>query len=892
MTTKMFCLAAALAVGLLAGGCSEDGDTILITNAAPAPTFGALPATPYTTTAFAADKQAFNELNAGITFDGTAQPDGCRLHTSGLRAFWNNGKAIVMFATETPNGEAVFWASYFNGSAFTAPVKILAADQDVQGAIDVFRDVRVAWFNTSAFTGATSAATTAGRTRNGDALILWHAADADDAANDGDEANDNLYLTYFDASQSGLATANHGFDRWALQVNDGQDTVANTGSDDVTRTFGFVSDGVTGAAFYDNGAQGDEMAFGDAVSYLVIAYVQDVEAQDSTSADISDARLLTKVVNIGVATDTANSRSTLLGTETRVMPPTDAAEFVAGGGTNGNEETSVQPSLRVYNNEVFYTLADQNNAGGAAQDTPLVWNRFDPATGTWLAASLRVNGSDDDPTDTNASGLNQFGNIYGADEGLATTFSSFAAGGSGGTDDVDAFILQTPPAGAAFGAADLAEIDNELDGSGNNDPVTFQGSVIARDGSSILTAFQQDDTAGASDSVTVLFASVFQPVAAGGTRVNMNAGAGAPFTATPAKITNLAAGDALIDFDLNEEGGFRGVQSNRLVYAGWALTDPTGAADEALLAWTATVTLGTVSPTPSLASNGGAAVASGTFDTAATNGNHSIGVDPVGSDRQIQSWDDGNGGSIVVWVQRTATTAGTGADYYEVKIHDGTATQDFGLDDDQLQEIYLEGGTTLPKQPSVAGANASYGGNTLHLFINVPAFGGGTNTNAWRAVRHRSWDKNSTAGTFAAQWSPALASQATLLSDTIETNDATLTGVTDTALGFTAEARHWVWNGESLGVFFATTEPDAMNVNNVPTARTTDLWYAEWNNGSWSTPTQANDHPTMRHIHGFDVASRDRTAVNTRTNAIMSVATDVGGYDSQHHARLIVRLLR
>ncbi|MHC5020156.1 MAG: autotransporter outer membrane beta-barrel domain-containing protein [Planctomycetota bacterium] len=889
--TRLF-LAAAFAGALLAGGCSEDGDTIYITNTTAATPVGNLPADPYTSAVFSSDKQAFNELNAGLTFDGESQPGGIRLDQSGVRCFWNNGKAIVMFATESDNGEQIFWASYYNGSSLTPPAQILAADQDVQDGADVQRDVRVAWFNTGAFVGTTGAATNAGRARNGDALILWHRQDVDDAANNNDESNDNLYMTYFDVSQSGSASANYGFDKWALQVNDGSDTTTNSGTDDVRRVFGFVTDGLVGETFYDDGAEGDTYRFGDAVSFLVIAYLQDVETTASGGGDISDTQLLTKVVNIGNTTDTANSRATLLGSETRVLPPADAAEFVAGGGTNGNEETSVNPSLRVYNGEIFYTISDQNNAGGASVDTPLLWNQFTPGSG-FLANSLRVTGTDDNPTDTNASGLVQFGNIFGADEGLASTFSSFAAGGSGGTDDTDAFILQSPPAGAAFGAADLVEIDNELDAVGDNDPVTFMGSAISRDGSWIVTAFQQDDTSGVVDSVAVVFGSAFQPVAAGGTRVNMNA-ASVPFTATPTKLSNLSAGDSIIDFNINEESGYRGIQSNRLVFSGWALIDPTGGVDEAILHWTATVTLGTATATPSLASNGGVAVAGATFDTLLVNGNHSIGVDPTGSNRQIQSWDDGNGGSIIVWVQETATTAGNGTNYYEVMINDGASTQAFSLDDDELREVYLEGGTTLPKQPSVTGSNASYGGDTLHLFINVPAFGGGANTNAWRAVRHRSWNKNATAGTFASQWSPALTAQAALVSDTLETVDATFTGPGGQALGFKAEKRHLVWNGSSLGVFFATV-PDTAELDGGTSSsspRTSEVWYAEWNNGSWGAPTLANDHPVMRHVHGFDVAWPDHSDYNTRTGAIMSITTDVGGYDSNDHSRALLRRLR
>jgi len=576
-----------------------------------------------------------------------------------------------------------------------------------------------------------------------------------------------------------------------------------------------------------------------------------------------------------------------------VLPAADAAEFT-GTGTNGNEETDVNLSLRVYNNEIFYTISDQNNAGGASADTPLLWNRFDSSTGTFLANSLRVTGTDDDPTDANASGLSQMGEIFGADEGLVSTFSCFSAGGSGGTDDVDAFMLQSPPAnGTSFGAADLAEVDNQLDATGNDDAVTFQGAVMNRDGTAILVAFQQDDTSTvATDNVTVQFASVFQTTRSGA-RVDMNAAAGTPYDATPASLSSLAAGDTIIDFNVNEELGYRGIQSNRLVFNGWAIINPAaGTTEEEIVRWNATVTLGTTTPTPSLVSNGGVAVAGGTFDTAATNGNESIGVDPVGGDSQILGFDDGNGGSIIVWVQNTATTAGNGDDYYEAKINDGTTTQDFGLDNDENQAIYLEGGVTLPKQPNIGGSLASYGGNTLHLLINVPAFGGGANTSAWTAVRHRSWNKNSGAATFAAQWSPALGSQAALLSDTTETTDATLTGIDDSALGHTAKKRHIVWHGSSLGVFFATTHPDQMDTNLNQGPLVTELWYGEWNNGTWTSPTLANDHPVMRHVHGFDVCAPDHNMANTRTGAIMSIATDVGGYDSQDHARALLRRLR
>jgi hypothetical protein len=887
--TKIFS-AAALAGSLLFGGCSEDGDTIFITNPATAtPPIGTLPATPSTTYNFANDGLAFSNIQGGLTYDGTGTPDGIRLDTSGLRCFWNNGRAIVMFCTEGDlgNGAEHYWAAYFNGSTFTPPVPIVAADLDFNDGGDVFDDVRVAWFNTAGFVGATGAATNAGRARNGDAIILWRQRDEDNAQNDNDEANENLYMTYFDVSASGAKSTNYGFDALATQVNDGSDTTANTGSDDVTNTFGVISDGLIGQATFDAG--NDSVRFGDAVSFMVIAYVQNVEATASGGGNISDPRLLTKVVNIGATTDTAANRGPLLGTETRINPPTTNAETV--GATNGNEETSVNQIINVYNNEIFYTVTD-NDATATQNDTPLLWNRFDATTGTFLSASLRVNGTDDDPSDNFASGLAQMGEIFGSDEGLVSTFSCFSAGGAGGTDDTDVFMLQTPPVGAAFGAQDLVEVDNQLDATGNDDTATLQGAVINRDGTAILVAFQQDDTSTVTtDNVTVQFASLFQ-TARSGARVDMNNAGGVPFTATPTKLTNLATGDALIDLQANEEGGYRGIQSNRLIWSGWALINPNSINEEALLHWNATVTLGTATPTPLLVSNGGVAIPSATFDTAATTGNERIGVDPENGDRQIISYDDGSGGSLVVWVQETATALGNGADYYEAKISDGTTTTDLMPADDENQETFIEGGVTLPKNSNIA-ASPSWGGSTLHLFVNVPAIGGGANTESWWAVRHRSFNKNSTAATLGAKFSPVLSSPGTLLSDTNVFEDAMLSGLGGNAVGITAEKRHWVWNGSSLGVFFAHSDAGDMDSSGTDTTvNGTGVFYTEWNNGTWSQPTLVRDYLISTHLHGFDVCPGGVSMENTRTNAIVSWATCHGTYNSGDQQRLMMRLMR
>ena len=120
--------AAVLTIGLLAAGCSEDGDTIIAGGGSLLQNQDSTPFSGITTNNLSPDGGGFspNGANAGaftVTFNcDNAKSDG---------TFGGDNSAIVLFTTtgSGPTATRVF-ASYFANSNFTPPVELEAADRD------------------------------------------------------------------------------------------------------------------------------------------------------------------------------------------------------------------------------------------------------------------------------------------------------------------------------------------------------------------------------------------------------------------------------------------------------------------------------------------------------------------------------------------------------------------------------------------------------------------------------------------------------------------------------------------------------------------------------------------------------------------------------------------
>lgn len=216
--------------------------------------------------------------DAYLADDGLAFSDSGTVTGLGdVKVFRNvaNGDAIVTFQSDNNNGSGAtrLLASHFDGRRFTPPVEILGADEQPQGNRT---NVKVLFLNTAKFQGADGTATSNGRGRNGDALIVYVGTDADDVSSpqaDDRDANRRVYATYFDRSAVNSAAAGgvvHGFQRVATAID--FDHVFNGGGNDEDAvSAGFASDSLHGTHGF-GGTGAPATLSGDATSFVQILF--------------------------------------------------------------------------------------------------------------------------------------------------------------------------------------------------------------------------------------------------------------------------------------------------------------------------------------------------------------------------------------------------------------------------------------------------------------------------------------------------------------------------------------------------------------------------------------------------------------------------------------------
>jgi hypothetical protein len=489
-----FGAAAVLAVGALAIGCSEDGDTIAGGN-------------PFLTDLFPGS-QIF-ENNVGD--DGKAFTNqGQNADNGNAEIFWNvsDGTAIALYQLTSTNGNVLFYASWFNGTSFSTPVQIFGADggafEDPQQAVQGFKAM---WINTAGSTVPEAAA------RNGDAVILFTRRDLGPNPTNGstsqEDANLRLWMTYFDRSAQALPAANGvvgGFTVAAITVDD-DNIITSAGTDPDVDTFGFVSDSLRASHEFTNGT--DQVDSGEPTSFASIVYRKDT----STGSFHTGSRYIARSI-VGDAVD--NTLSTLLDAEEILA--TGVGTFATGDSV-GNVNTG-SDLFTVHNDLMFWqaniAVVDSTTT---TVDTRVTATRMD-ADGVVeqinLGPAPLANQESDFVFQPRAA------HVYGGDHNLASTDVIFQASGfrtdafpaTGDTaSDRDLYVSRMDNEDAL--AQEFVQIDNFADTivsggaviqvSGRD--ITNVDTRINRTGQYITILFQQADTDNdtTSDGATGVF---------------------------------------------------------------------------------------------------------------------------------------------------------------------------------------------------------------------------------------------------------------------------------------------------------------------------------------------------------------------------------------------------
>lgn len=402
-----FGAAAALTVGVLAVGCSEDGDTIVTGGSALAT--DNFPGSSVQANNVGDDQRAFSNAN----FDAA---------TGNFEIYWNtsNGSAIAVYTT-TEGTQDQLWAVYrSSGGAWGTPVHIRAVTGDDEVAIAGFK---VLWLNTAHLTGTNDVNA---RGRDGDAIILFATTDEAPAVPAGTTTGvafqnpvNRLYGTYFDvsASNGGVAAGvAHGFTVVATEVdfrhvrNNGAADAADVGVLD----FGFVSDSLHCTHQFDGNT--DRVDSGDPTNYVYLTFLKEPTNGD-VAGGVTGARYFAIQFNLNATNNAIPQQSAA----TAGLVP-----LPAGVDTATNVEAANGPFV-VHNGHMFYTMSNLEDAGGpAGGDTALLAGAFNATT----QAGFEISSARTDQTagaqPADIAFLPSPRNIYGSDHrGLSSTYVIF-----------------------------------------------------------------------------------------------------------------------------------------------------------------------------------------------------------------------------------------------------------------------------------------------------------------------------------------------------------------------------------------------------------------------------------------------------------------------------------
>lgn len=480
-----FGAAAVLAVGALAIGCSEDGDTIVGGNALLTDLFPG--------------NQIFEN---NVADDGKAFTNqGQDANNGNAEIFWNvsDGTAIALYQLQSTNGNILFYAVYFNGNSFSTPVQIYGADggafENPQAAVQGFKAM---WLNTAGSTIQEAAA------RNGDAVILFTRQDLAPqnvvGSTTQEDANLRLWMTYFDRSAEALPAANGvigGFTVAAITVDD--DNQFTTGAlDPSVGTFGFVSDSLH--CSHEFTAFTDQVDSGDTTTFASIVYRKD----GGTSTAIG-ARYKTKSI---VGDNPDNDLADLLDIEETLTP---AVGSFATGDSVGDVNTNAD-YFTVHNDLAFW----QSNiavVSSTTTESSVTVTRFDgdgPLEQINLGPAPLANQEND------VVFVPEANHVYGGDHSLASTDVIFQATGfrtdqnpnTGDTaSDLDLYVQRIDNEDTL--AVEFVQVDNFSDtivvGGGavvqvSGRDITNVDTRINRTGEYIAVLFNQANTDADTDS--------------------------------------------------------------------------------------------------------------------------------------------------------------------------------------------------------------------------------------------------------------------------------------------------------------------------------------------------------------------------------------------------------
>lgn len=519
-------LGAATLVGALgAAGC---GDTTTVTDLAPSDFPGSSIAD-----AFLSDD--------GVAFTNT------NVDASAPRVFRNvaNDDAIIVFLGRHDDGNysTGLFASYFDGTRFTPPVSILGADEDATSARG---SINVLFLETSSYQGTSSAATSAGRGRDGDAILIYTSSDTDDVASAAAvdrDANTRVYATYFDRSKATAAavgSVQHGFERVSTPI-DFDHVLMAAGNDPSVGAAMFASDSLHGT---HNSNNGFGVLSGDPTSFVSIVFRKAPSAGTTPVAD----RWFAVPFDLG---QTGNAIAAQAGPTTGLLNP-GVGIFDDGDLTGA--------SAVVNDGTVLWTAStvDTNS-----QDTVL--------TASVISASgvTAINVGTDPTPNADSAFLPVAANVYGPDHGLDSLYVLFVESGYSDVTngsrhpDGDLMIAQIDAgassrtvveADAFRGTVDATNPD--LDAAVLRSAVSTQGavgaisSVITKDSGAIVIQIAQSttDVGDVNDNSNTLGAPAFnqtqyiQVVQTGRPAASL----GTSILAAPLKVTAIdSTGDAI-----------------------------------------------------------------------------------------------------------------------------------------------------------------------------------------------------------------------------------------------------------------------------------------------------------------------------------------------------------
>jgi len=510
---------AVLAVGMLAVGCSEDGDTFTIGGT------GVLPPQNFPAGAIA----DFNVApDGGGISPNTGDPLGWKVTFAcdccdSDGEFVGDNSAIILFQVDNENTdqESVF-ACHYDGSTLTPPVELRDPDRDEDVPVDL--DSAICHFiGTSTYQGATQDITQQAQAKQGNWVILYTAFTEDEDPRSGDpevtgiegprwgvfgrffvkslrgDANEVVMADPTSAwgNQSGLFR--YGFQVQGREINEIRTAGAVTGLlQSNVQSFGLVSDGLCGQSCWegdgtphDNNddpnddstaddfvadagdlasveegdtsfATGNSYRTGEATTFVHLFFTQIANSRSTEGPNYSpgnDSNVASRMVMQEAALNLATLE---FASPSPVEPTTDRNQNV-GGATVG---TGFYPTFYTYNDLCFYSYADGDLLDGTGVDEMMFEFPAEKIIGKLQVVADTATGSSDleDNEDLSVRGGNSHDLVEQDTSGGNTERAffnddgTFIFGSDEGLGDTSIFFLATD--GTAEGGLDDVGRDN------------------------------------------------------------------------------------------------------------------------------------------------------------------------------------------------------------------------------------------------------------------------------------------------------------------------------------------------------------------------------------------------------------------------------------------------